>query len=105
MSVTIHGLHPDTRDEAVIQYLNAHGEVSKKDPVLYGVHPGAPGSSLLAGKHNGDRSYMVNVKQPLGTYHIIDGGKVSIRYRGQSKTCANCHQNEGTCPGKAKAKD
>ena len=53
MSVPIHGLHPDTRDEAVIQYLNAHGEVSKKDPVLYGVHPGAPGSSLRAGSTMG----------------------------------------------------
>ena len=87
MSVTLFGLHPDTRDEAVIQYLSAHGVVSKKDPVVYGVYPGAPGSTMLAGKHNGNRSYMVEVKRNLGNYHIIDGEKVTVRYRGQNKTC------------------
>ena len=48
--VTVYGLHPDTRDEAVIQYLSAHGDVNKKEPVVYGVYPGVPGSSLIAGK-------------------------------------------------------
>ena len=35
VSVTVFGLHPDTRDEAVIEYLNAHGKVNKKDPIVY----------------------------------------------------------------------
>ena len=105
VSVTVYGLHPDTRDEAVIEYLNSHGVVNKKDPIVYSVYPGAPGSNILAGKHNGNRSYMVEIKRNMGSYHIIDGEKVSIRYRGQIKTCANCHQVEPLCIGKAKAKD
>ena len=105
ISVTVFGLHPDTRDEAVIQYLNAHGQVNKKDPVVCGVYPGAPGSTMLAGKQNGNCSYMVEVKRNLGTYHIIDGEKVTVKYRGQTKTCAKCHQSQFVCPGKGLAKD
>ena len=105
VSVTVFGLHPDTRDEAVVEYLNAHGKVNKKDPIIYGVYPGEPGSSLLAGKQNGSRSYMMEVKKNLGTYHIIDGEKVTIKYRGQIKTCAKCHQNQSICPGKGLARD
>ena len=41
----------------------------------------------------------------MGTYHIIDGEKVSVKYRGQDKTCARCHKTESVCPGKAMAKD
>ena len=103
--VTVYGLHPDTRDEGVIQYLSAYGEVNKKDPVVYGVYPGVPGSSIIAGKYNGNRSYMVEVKRNRGTYHIIDGEKVTIKYRGQIKTCAKCHQSQHTCPGKGLARD
>ena len=44
---------------------------------------------------------MVDIKKPLGSYHIIDGEKVSVRYWGQQKTCARCHQIESVCPGKA----
>ena len=72
---------------------------------MYGVYPGVPGSSLIAGKRNGNRSYMVEVKKNLGTYHIIDGEKVTIKYRGQIKTCAKCHQSQLNCPGKGLARD
>ena len=41
----------------------------------------------------------------MGSYHIIAGQKVSVRYRGQDKTCARCHKTESNCPGKAVAKD
>ena len=66
IAVSVFGLHPDTRDEAVVQYLSAHGEVNKKDPVIYGVFPGAPGSTLLSGKRNGNRTYMMEVKKNMG---------------------------------------
>ena len=66
---------------------------------------GEPGTSLLAGKQNGACSYMMEVKKNLGTFHIIDGEKVTIKYRGQIKTCAKCHQSQLTCPGKGLAKD
>ena len=69
------------------------------------MYPGAPGSTLCAGKLNGNRTYMVEVTKPMGSFHIIDGEKVSVRYRGQDKTCARCHKTESICPGKAMAKD
>ena len=90
--VQVFGLHPDTKDDAVIKYLNAHGKVDPKSPVMYGLYPGAPGSTLLAGKRNGNRTYSMIVKRNIGSNHVIDGEKVSIRYPGQIKTCNNCHQ-------------
>ena len=103
--VQVFGLHPDTRDETVIKYLNAHGQVNAKSPVKYGLYPGLPGSSLLAGKRNGNRTYPMIVKRNIGSSHVIDGEKVSIRYPGQRKTCNNCHQDARSCPGKGLAKD
>ena len=105
VSVFIAGLHPNTKDQAVIRYLSAHGKVSDKHKVIHHVYPGEPGSSLLAGKLNGDRSYIMEVIKPMGSFHIIDGEKVSVRYRGQVKTCARCHKTERDCPGKAIARD
>ena len=103
--VTVSGLHPNTRDQAVIRYLMAHGKVNLKDQVIHHVYPGRPGSSLLAGKLNGSRSYMVEITKSMGSFHIIDGEKVSIKYRGQIKSCARCHQLESQCPGKAIASE
>ena len=77
--VTVSGLHPNTRDQAVIRYLMAHGKVNLKDQVIHHVYPGRPGSSLLAGKLNGSRSYMVEITKSMGSFHIIDGEKVSIK--------------------------
>ena len=105
VNVQVFGLHPDTKDEAVIRYLNAHGMVNSKHPVTYGVFPGATGSSLLAGKRNGNRIYSMEVKRNIGSVHIIDGEKVSIKYPGQTKTCNKCQQEAQTCPGKGLAKD
>ena len=103
--VQVFGLHPDTRDETVIKYLNAHGQVNAKSPVKYGLYPGVPGSSLLAGKRNGNRIYSMVVKRNIGSTQVIEGEKVSIRYPGQIKTCNNCQQEATSCPGKGLAKD
>ena len=105
VGVQVFGLHPDTKDVAVIRYLNAHGKVNPKEPVTYTVYPGKTGSSLLAGKRNGNRIYSMEVKRNIGNVHIIDGEKVSIKYNGQRKTCNKCHQESSTCPGKGLAKD
>ena len=40
----------------------------------------------------------------LGTYHVIDGQKVTIKYAGQMQTCARCHQIARECKGKGMAK-
>ena len=105
VNVQVFGLHPDTKDEAVIRYLNAHGKVNTKLPVTYGIYPGTPGSSLLAGKRNGNRSYVMEINKNIGSAHIIDGEKVSIKYQGQIKTCNKCHQPSNACPGNGLAKD
>ena len=105
VSVTISGLHPNTKDQAVIRYLAAHGKVSQKDKVIHHVYPGEAGSTLLAGKLNGDRSYMVEILKPMGSFHIIDGEKVSVKYRGQLRTCARCHRSERDCSGKGIARE
>ena len=47
----------------------------------------------------------MEVQKEFGSYHIIDGEKVSIRYRGQTRTCARCHQGVSQCPGSGLAKD
>ena len=60
-SVTISGLHPSTKDQAVIKYLSAHGKVSATDKIIPHVFPGATGSSLCAGKLNGNISCMVEI--------------------------------------------
>ena len=73
VNIQVFGLHPDTKDEAVIRYLNAHGKINNKNPVIYGVFPGAPGSSLLAGKRNGNGIYSMEMKKNISSSHIIDG--------------------------------
>ena len=40
ISVFISGLHPNTKEQAVIKYLSAHGKVSTTDKVVYHVYPG-----------------------------------------------------------------
>ena len=47
----------------------------------------------------------MEVKRNIGSTHIIDGEKVSIRYPGQTKTCNKCHQQANLCSGKGLAKD
>ena len=103
--VTVSGLHPNTKDQAVIRYLTAHGKVSQNEKVVYHVFPGEPGTSLCAGKFNGNRSYVMEIKEPMGSYHIIDGEKISIRYPGQEWSCARCHQFKHNCPGSAVARN
>ena len=55
---------------------------------------------------NVDRSYKVDVKsgENIGSYHVIDCQKVSLRYSGQQQTCGRCHQTPQKCLGKGIAK-
>ena len=41
----------------------------------------------------------------MGSFHIIDGEKVSIKYSGQEWSCARCHKFKRECPGLAIARD
>ena len=94
--VTIKGLHPNTRDEAVIDYLNKFGRV-----VTTKVVHSTFGDGPLKGIKNGDRMFKIELKPSsnIGSYHILDGQKVTARYPGQHQTCARCHETSFNCPG------
>ena len=68
--VTIKGIHPNTREDVVLDYLGKFGKVCSTK-VVYGVFSEGP----LKGIINGDRSYKLEIKPStnLGSYHAIDG--------------------------------
>ena len=100
--VNMKGLHPNTRDETVMDYLGKYGKVVPSK-VIYGTFSTGP----LRGVRNGDRSYKVEIKpgENIGTYHIIDNHKVTVRYAGQQQTCARCHGTPQHCLGKGIARN
>ena len=99
--VTIRGLHPNTMDHGVITYLKKFSDVVSTK-VVYGVYSEGP----LVGLKNGDRSYRVEIgpRGNIGSYHMIDGHKVTLKYLGQQQTCARCHETAKNCKGGAIAK-
>ena len=99
--VTIRGLHPNTRDDVVLTYLNKFAK-SVTNRVIHGVYTEGP----LRGLKNGDRSYKLEIKpnENIGSYHLIDGQKVTVRYPGQQQTCARCHETAKNCKGAAIAR-
>ena len=99
--VNIKNIHPNTMDEGVVDYLNKFGNVLTKK-VVYGVFTEGP----LKGFRNGDRSFKMEIKPNvnIGTYHVLDGQKVNVKYPGQLQTCARCHQTARTCKGRGMAR-
>ena len=99
--INIRNIHPNTKDEMVIDYLNNFGKVTTSK-VVYGIYGDGP----LKGIRNGDRAYKVELKPSIniGTYHVLDGQKVTLKYSGQLQTCGRCHQNSRQCPGKGIAR-
>ena len=101
--VKIEGLDFNTPDNLVIEYLGKFGQV-KSDLVIYGKHDAGP----FKGKYNGERRYQVDfttAARQMGTFHIVDGNKVKIFYRGNKKTCGRCHKKAHDCPGDAVARN
>ena len=99
--VQVKNIHPNTMDDGVVDYLNKFGRVVTKK-VIYGVFSEGP----LKGFRNGDRSYKMEIKpnMNIGTYHVLDGQKITVRYPGQLQTCARCHETARTCRGKGMAR-
>ena len=95
------GLHPNTRDDGVVDYLNKFGKVLTTK-VVYPVY----GEGPLKGFKNGDQQYKVELKPNsiLGTYHVLDRQRVCVRYSGQRQTCARCFGSGKTCPGRGTAR-
>ena len=60
----------------------------------------------MQGIKNGDRSFKVEITAGtnIGTYHAIDGQRVTLRYPGQLQTCARCHETAVVCRGGAIAR-
>ena len=60
----------------------------------------------MRGIKNGDRSYKLEIKpgSNLGSYHLIDGQRVNIRYNGQHQTCARCLETAMNCKGRGVAR-
>ena len=103
VTVTVVGLDFNTPDTFVLEYLKNFGRIVNNS-VIYGKFSDGP----FKNKFNGERKYQIDFSEkrmPMGTYHIIDGERVKIFYRGNRKTCARCHEFAEVCPGGGSAKD
>ena len=99
--VTVSGLDFNTPDTLVTGYIE--GKFVSRE-VIYGKHGDGP----LQGVFNGDRKYNVEFNdsaKPMGTFHFLDGVRVRNFYRGNTKTCARCHEVSSSCPGGGYARD
>ena len=103
VKVLVIGLHFNTSDDCVREYLECFGAKVKGEPI-YGVHREGP----WKGQYNGERRYLADFSDqilPMGTYHLVDGAKVRVVYPGNTRTCARCHQDPLLCPGGGMAKE
>ena len=99
--ITLQGVHPNTTDNTVLEYLAKFSKVMT-NKVIYGVFSEGP----LKGMRNGDRSYKVELPAGsiIGSYHILDGQRVLLKYPGQQQTCARCLRSAQFCKGKGVAR-
>ena len=93
--VTLRGVHPSTSDDfdCMMEYLAKFG-VLVTGKVVYGVFT----EGSLAGLRNRDRSYKIEI----GSYHVLDGQRMSLKF--QQQTCARCLQSAQNCKGKGVAR-
>ena len=96
------GLHPQTPDSRVFEYLKCIGKVERSKVVLDTFKDGP-----LKGLQNGDRRYAIefNPNIAIGTLHIIDGQKVTFSFPGQRRSCFRCLNVSSECPGFGIARD
>ena len=99
--ITIKGLHPNTHDDIVFNYLEKFGRIVSKR-VIHGIFLDGP----LKGLKNGDRCFKLELEPGLnlGSYHVLDGQKVTVKYLGQQQTCGRCLQTSRTCKGRGVAR-
>ena len=103
IAVTVTGLDFNTPDSLVQEYITKFGGKLVTKEVIYGKYGVGP----FQGKLNGTRKYQVDfseAKLRMGTFHILDGQKVKVFYRGNGSTCGWCQADVTKCPGGAKAK-
>ena len=99
--VNVKGLHPNTKDDVVLDYFGKFGQIVTSK-VIYSVFTEGP----LKGIKNGDRNYKIELmpNTNIGSYHVIDGQKVTVRYAGQQQTCARCLKSARECKGSGVAR-
>ena len=100
--VSIVGLDFNTPDSFLVDYLNKFGHVLNTVAIYSKFEKG-----LFKGKFNGERKFQVDFSKSskqMGTFHLIDGNKVRVFYRGNRKTCGRCHKSADDWPGEAIAK-
>ena len=92
---------PAGKRDAVVTIKGLHYLTKFAKPITTKVIYGVFGEGPLKGLRNGDRSYKLEIKptENIGTYHAIDGQKVTVRYPGQQQTCARCHETSRNCRG------
>ena len=103
VEVTVTGLGFNIPDSLVQEYITKFGGVLVTNDVIYGRYGPGP----FSGKMNGIRKYQVDftkARTNMGTFHILDGRKLKIFYRGNRSTCGWCHQDASNCRGEARAK-
>ena len=103
VEVSVAGLGFNTPDSLIQDYITKFGGKLITNDVIYGKF----GSGPFHNKLNGVRKYQVDfteAKLEMGTFHILDGRKVKIFYRGNRSTCGWCQADSSKCPGGAKAK-
>ena len=103
VEVTVTGLGFNTPDSLVQEYISKFGGKMVTNDVIYGKF----GTGPFQGKLNGVRKYQVDftdITTPMGTFHLLNGSKVKVFFRGNRSTCGWCHADITECPGGAKAK-
>ena len=98
VTVTVSGLDFNTPDTLVQEYIIKFGGTMVSSEVIYAKH----GEGPFKGKLNGDRKYQVDMTtavSTMGTYHYLDGERIRVYYRGNTKTCGRCHQGPDQCRG------
>ena len=103
VTVSIVGLDFNTPDNFVFEYLSKFGVLMNQSVIYSKIESGA-----WKGKYSGERKYQVDFTKAtlsMGTYHLIDGCKVRVYYRGNKKTCGRCQKTAGDCPGNGIARE
>ena len=104
VTVTVSGLDFNTPDNLVCDYIRKFGGTILNVNVIYCKFSEGP----FKGKFNGERRYQVDFtdsSRTMGTYHFLDGAKIRVFYRGNTKTCGRCHKTARDCLGAGIARE
>ena len=110
--VTVSWADPETPDGLIHHVFSHFGKIKTNHNNPLGIINGTYNTAdddgdwvkKLNNIGNGERKFWMIVKEPLPSYAILDGKRVTVRHQGQRWTCARCHSDRGSCPGEADAR-